>query len=129
MQDARENPIAAAAAAAAVSGGAAPTANNAENLLDFDFDGAAPASAQKTPSAGSSGLEGLAGTPQRVESPALQSHPASMTPANNLDDLMGVFGAGESQAGNGSADLMNGLGGLQIADAAAKKNEDILGLF
>ena len=55
MQNARENPLAAAAAAAAVSGAPPPQAN-AENLLDIDFDGAAPASAQKSPASGLSGL-------------------------------------------------------------------------
>ena len=70
MQNARENPLAAAAAAAAVSGAPPPQAN-AENLLDIDFDGAAPASTQKEPSSGMSGLEGLAGTPQRIDSPAV----------------------------------------------------------
>ncbi|KAI9723601.1 MAG: hypothetical protein M1812_000901 [Candelaria pacifica] len=144
-QNARENPIAAAAAAAAVSGGQAPTQNNAENLLDFDFDGAAPASLQKQPVSGSSGLEGLAGTPQRVSSPAVTSgiqSPASGGGGNNLDDLMGMFGNGTGQS-NGSQDMMNGFAamdvnsmhqppppGQQIANQdGQKKNEDILGLF
>ncbi len=145
MQNARENPIAAAAAAAAVSGGPAPTQNNAENLLDFDFDGAAPASLQKQPVSGSSGLEGLAGTPQRVSSPAVTSSiqsPASGGGSNNLDDLMGMFGNGTGQS-NGSQDMMNGFAtmdinsmnqppppGQQMANQDGKKqNEDILGLF
>ncbi|KAI9816531.1 MAG: beta-adaptin [Pycnora praestabilis] len=150
MQNARENPIAAAAVAAAVSGGPAPTQNNAENLLDFDFDGAAPASLQKAPTSGSSGLEGLAGTPQRVSSPAVTSPVVGSGSGggnNNLDDLMGVFsngGGAAQQTNGGSQDMMNGfaemdLGGfnkppppgqqMQGQGDTKKNNEDILGLF
>ena len=125
LQNARDNPIAAAAAAS----GAASTgpSQNAENLLDIDFDGAVPASSSDP---GSVGLEGLAGTPQRAVSPAVPP-----TGNNNLDDLMGVFG------GSGSTtDIMNGFAGLDLSGSASsappppqqqKKttNEDILGLF
>ena len=135
MQNARDNPIA-AAAAAAVSGTPASAQTNAENLLDFDMDGAAPASAQKAPTAGSSGLEGLAGTPQRVASPSVGG-PAGN---NNLDDLMGVFGSDSAAApSNGMDDLANGFGGLSAGDMTQpagqlggqkkQNNEDILGLF
>ena len=137
--------MAAAAAAAAVTGKAPPpqSQSNVENLLDIDFDGGAPASAQKEPSGGMSGLEGLAGTPVRVESPAVGA-PAS---SNNLDDLLGVFGDGGGAAasapapnGNGaSADLMNGFAGLDLSSNTTspppggnqpkKTNEDILSLF
>ncbi|OJD15387.1 hypothetical protein AJ78_04357 [Emergomyces pasteurianus Ep9510] len=151
LQNARENPLAAAAAAAAVSGTAAPTQiqSNIESLLDIDFDGTAPASAQKEPPSGMSGLEGLAGTPVRVQSPASGAQPPS---SNNLEDLMGVFGnapdASNSFAGgmgtqNGSsnADLMNGFAGLDLTGSAnkptppptsgttSKNNQDILDLF
>lgn len=139
--------MAAAAAAAAVSGSSAPAQaqNNVENLLDIDFDGGAPASAQSEPSSGMSGLEGLGGTPVRVESPAVGA-PAPQS-SNNLDDLLGVFGdSGPSQpsssGGNGggaSADLMNGFSGLDLSGNAPaptsennqtkKSNEDILSLF
>lgn len=139
QQDARENPIAAAAATAAVAGGAAP--QNAENLLDIDFDGAAPASMMKQPPSGSSGLEGLAGTPQRVESPATGA-PAS---SSNMDDLMGMFGNEPSAPAPQSTndDLMNGFASLNMGNdaqpsssqsgdqsgSAKKTNEDLLGLF
>ncbi|OGM39279.1 AP-1 complex subunit beta-1 [Aspergillus bombycis] len=145
IQNARENPLAAAAAAAAVTGKAPPpqSQNNVENLLDIDFDGGAPASAQKEPSGGMSGLEGLAGTPVRVESPAAGAPAGS----NNLDDLLGVFGDGggataSAPAPNGnsaSADLMNGFAGLDLSSNTTsppsegsqpkKTNEDILSLF
>lgn len=156
--------MAAAAAAAAVTGATPPpqTQNNVENLLDIDFDGGAPASAQKEPDTGMSGLEGLAGTPVRVQSPATNA-PA---PSNNLDDLLGVFGDSSSSAspavpssgaaapaaagagagpsaGGASADLLDGLGGLDIGGNSTtsppptsstpggqkKTNEDILSLF
>lgn len=143
IQNARENPLAAAAAAAAVSGStpSAQAQSNVENLLDIDFDGGAPASAQKEPTSGMSGLEGLAGTPVRVQSPAVGSPPPQAS--NNLDDLLGVFGdsgaAQPSSSGvNGSNDLMNGFADLNMSGNGAppqsnnppkKSNEDILGLF
>ena len=141
MENARENPLAAAAAAAAVSGSAPPAQNNLENLLDIDFDGAAPASAQKSPAAGMSGLEGLAGTPQRVASPLAQNgQSASTTGGNNLDDLMGLSnGMGFSQS---NQEILNGFAGLdmsggsqppppqqQLSTGGKKTNEDLLGLF
>lgn len=142
QQEARENPIAAAAAAAAVSG-QAPPQSNIENLLDIDFDGSAPASMQKQPPTGESGLEGLAGTPQRVASPA-----ANAPSASNMDDLLGLFG---DSGGGGSAaptmsndDIMNGFAGMNISGntqppppgqqlggqaAGPKSNQDLLDLF
>ncbi|KAH8693961.1 vesicle coat complex AP-1/AP-2/AP-4, beta subunit [Talaromyces proteolyticus] len=155
QQNARENPLAAAAAAAAVSGGAPPAQSqaNAENLLDIDFDGAAPASAQNEPPSGMSGLEGLAGTPVRTGSPAVSAPQQS----NNLDDLLGVFGNGGDNTnagsssnaaalgglsggfGDGNDDLMNGFSSLNMsgnnnptspgANSGKKTNEDILSLF
>ena len=154
MQNARENPLAAAAAAAAVSG-AVPPQTNAENLLDIDFDGAAPASAQKEPSAGMSGLEGLAGTPQRVQSPV--NGQGSAVPAGDfggMDDLMGLGGVGGGMQMNGSAeggmshaDILGGFASMNVENTnqpppppgqqlsgdggtgAKKTNEDLLGLF
>lgn len=129
LQNARENPLAAAAAAAAVTGTAPPpqAQNNVENLLDIDFDGTAPASAQKEPPSGMSGLEGLAGTPVRVESPSTVGGTAPPATSNNLDDLLGIFGnggdnaataappTGGAGAGTGTADLMNGFAGLDLS--------------
>lgn len=123
-----------------------------ENLLDIDFDGTAPASAQKEPPSGMSGLEGLAGTPMRVGSPSTPTT-AQAASSNNLEDLMGVFGNGstsaaavDSQAGNNGgtagADLLNGLAGLDVSGASTstpptgdaqspqkKTNADIMDLF
>lgn len=133
------------------SGGSAPTQNNAENLLDIDFDGAAPASAQKEPTLGSSALESLADTPaspgvQTAAKPAGTS--TTTTYNNNLDDLLGVFGDNQAPQGNGTttSELLNGFASLdmgagnqppppgsQLAAAqgagAKKNNEDILSLF
>ena len=143
QQEARENPIAAAAAAAAVSGNAPPP-NNLENLLDIDFDGSAPASMQKAPGQGESGLEGLSGTPQRVASPASNVPPQ---PQSNMDDLLGLFGDGGGAAPAAGAqmsndDIMNGFAGMSIqnnqppppqqqtgGEAAKKSNQDLLDLF
>ena len=144
MQNARENPLAAAAAAAAVSG-APPPQTNAENLLDIDFDGAAPASAQKSPPSGMSGLEGLAGTPQRIASPAVADAPSIPPAANNLDDLMGLSngsGGGFGQSnGMSNEDVLGGFASLNVnatsqpppagqqLQGGKKTNEDLLGLF
>jgi AP-1 complex subunit beta-1 len=98
-----------------------------------------------------SGLEGLAGTPVRVQSPAVGVPAATPSPApaasNNLDDLLGVFGdSGPAQPsssganGSGAAgDLMNGFSGLDLSGTTSpppnnnnqpkKTNEDIMSLF
>lgn len=153
-ENARDNPIAASAVSAAVAGsGGQPMQNNAENLLDIDFDGAAPASMQKTPIAGNSGLEGLAGTPQRVASPTVASPPSAIpaSAGGGMDDLMGMFGNNSSNGGMngsgmnaggvgmGSEDLMNGFAGMNMNGQSQldglggsnekKTKEDLLGLF
>jgi AP-1 complex subunit beta-1 len=146
-QNARENPIAAAAVSAAVSGGSTQQIqNNAENLLDIDFDGAAPASLQKAPVGGASGLEGLAGTPQRVASPGIASPTSANAGGGGMDDLMGMFGNGNGappvNGGSGSDDLMNGFASLDMnggqpappqqqmdGGGDKKTKEDLLGLF
>ena len=136
-----ENPIAAAAAAAVVSG-QAPPQSNIENLLDIDFDGSAPASLQKQPVSGESGLEGLAGTPQRVASPT--SHAA---PTSTMDDLLGLGFGDAGAAGPSSSmsndDIMNGFAGLNLGGSSQpppasqqlgnqggkKSSQDLLDLF
>lgn len=139
-QNAVDNPIAAAVV------GQKNGAQNNENLLDIDFDGAAPASADTAPSGGASGLEGLAGTPQRVASPAAQA--PGVAGGSSMDDMMGLFdmNGGSSSAApapaGGQDDLMNGFGGLDLSGASQppppqqqlqgggqKTNEDLLGMF
>jgi hypothetical protein len=134
-QNARENPIAADAVSAAVAGGT-PVApqSNMENLLDIDFDGAAPASAATA-------------TPQRVASPAFANGAASSAAAGGMADLMGLGGgAAEVGASAGGADLMNDFAGMSMNDqppppqtqlngnggsggGKQQTNEDLLGLF
>jgi AP-1 complex subunit beta-1 len=117
-----------------------------ENLLDIDFDGSAPASMQKAPMQGENGLEGLAGTPQRVASPG--NAPAQAQ--SNMDDLMGLFGDGGGGGGGAppvgaqmsNDDIMNGFADMSIqnnqppppqqqmgGEPSKKSNQDLLDLF
>jgi AP-1 complex subunit beta-1 len=138
LQNLVENPIAAAVVASQNG-----TQNNSENLLDIDFDGAAPASADAPPTGGASGLEGLAGTPQRAASPSV----GAAAGASSMDDIMGLFDMNGSSSGAGARamqnDMMNGFAGLDLSGAsqsplvqtqlqggqAKKTNEDLLGMF
>lgn len=145
-QDAAENPIAASvAAAAAAANGTAPPQNNVENLLDIDFDGAAPASAEQ---------QSNVNTPDRMASPA------GGAPSGNMADMMGLFDApppqqqqnvGGNAGGSGMNHMMNGFADLNFGGASSssqpppaamqlhpqqqsgggekKTNEDLLGLF
>lgn len=134
QQEAVDNPIAAASIVRAQNGGA-----NNDNLLDIDFDGAAPASADAPPTGGASGLEGLAGTPQRVASPV---GPAAG--GSNMDDMMGLYDMNASSSGAGTLqnDMMNGFASLDLGGSSQpppaatqlhgepkKTNEDLLGMF
>ncbi|EQB45200.1 hypothetical protein CGLO_15966 [Colletotrichum gloeosporioides Cg-14] len=151
-QEAAENPIAASVAAAA--NGNPPPQNNIENLLDIDFDGAAPASAEQNSNVN---------TPDRVASPS------GGAPSSAMADMMGLFDAPPPQqqqaaanpmspgaaGGSGMNDLMNGFSGLDFGNTGSgqplpaamqlnqtqnppaqpsegngkKTNEDLLGLF
>lgn len=119
-QNAEDNPIAASVAAAA--GGAAGAngaqGNGIENLLDIDFDGAAPASAEQ-----GSGMAGV-GTPDRVASPSS----ASAAPSTGMADMMGLFDMGGPASGSGAApaatqspsnDIMSGFAGLDLSGNSA----------
>lgn len=132
-------------------GTAPPSGGNAENLLDIDFDGAAPASMQKAPGIGSNGLEGLAGTPMRVASP--DAGAGNAAPAmGGMDDLMGMFGdsssapptgmgMGTNGGGGGASDLLDGFASLGMGSSSSqppppgmqldgkKGNEDMLDLI
>lgn len=113
--NAAENPIAAAAAAAAAQNGtgAAQSQNNIENLLDIDFDGAAPASQEQQGSA--------AATPDRVASPTGGQ-------SGGMADMMGLFdappapsapaGPSAPAAPAGANDLMNGFAGLDLSGSS-----------
>lgn len=142
-QNAADDPIAASVAAAAAANGArggATAQNNMENLLDIDFDAAAPASGTVADQA--------VGTPDRVASPAA----AGGAPSGGMADMMGLFDApaqtGQSSEaqGGGMNDIMNGFAGMdlsgtsappppgqQLGHTAPQKStgagEDLLGLF
>ncbi|KAM0261263.1 hypothetical protein ACHAQJ_002294 [Trichoderma viride] len=103
-QNAAENPIAASVAA---NGSGSGTQSNMENLLDIDFDGAAPASQEQN---------SATGTPDRISSPA----------TGGMADMMSMFDAPSSAGGSGAApaaptggmnDLMNGFEGLNFGGA------------
>ncbi|KAL7790277.1 adaptin N terminal region domain-containing protein [Trichoderma ceciliae] len=105
-QNAAENPIAASVAAAA-NGSGSVSQSNIENLLDIDFDGAAPASQEQT---------SATGTPDRMSSPA----------TGGMADMMSMFdappsagnpGAGPAAPAGGMNDLMNGFEGLNFGGA------------
>jgi hypothetical protein len=124
-QNAADNPIAAsvAAAAAAANGtGTGAPQSNIENLLDIDFDGAAPASAD-------------AATPDRMASPVSVGGMAGPPPGGvatagaaggGMADIMGLFDApvggapGPVQAGGGAmGDLMSGFAGMDLSGTSA----------
>ncbi|KAH6891061.1 adaptin N terminal region-domain-containing protein [Thelonectria olida] len=142
-QNAEENPIAASVAAA--NGTSNTPQNNIENLLDIDFDGAAPASQE---------ANSTSATPDRVASPAAGG------PSGAMADMMSMFDAPITPSSNAPAaappsggmnDLMNGFEGmnfggsgqplpaamqLQQAHRTAptqqppkKDSDDLLGLF
>ncbi|KAK0609422.1 adaptin N terminal region-domain-containing protein [Immersiella caudata] len=135
-QNLAENPIAASVAAAAAANGTGNAAqSNIENLLDIDFDGAAPASAEHN--AGT-------GTPDRVASPAGGAQSGGMA------DIMGLFdapGAGPSTQTPppGMGNMMDGFAGIDLSGMSAPPpasqqlgqkpaeqkggSEDLLGLF
>ncbi|KAL7276298.1 beta-adaptin [Rhizina undulata] len=121
QQNARENPIQASAKGS----------ENPENLLDIDFDGAAPASASNQPPP-------LGGLDTLLSGGGVSSPISPTGPGNNLDDLLGVFGASSAPGANNG--LVNGLEGLSLSSptlpqqqqqpqGSKKTNEDILGLF
>lgn len=106
-QNAAENPIAASVAA----NGSSSSQNNIENLLDIDFDGAAPASQEQT---------SATGTPDRMSSPA----------TGGMADMMSMFDAPASGGSSGVAptapsggmnDLMNGFEGLNFGATNANQ--------
>jgi hypothetical protein len=147
-QNATDEPIAASVAAAraganGTAGGSSQ--NNVENLLDIDFDGAAPASHEQN---------SAAATPDRVASPA------GGQASGGMADMMSMFdapaasssspGAGMGSESNNMNDLMNGFDGMGFGGSQQseplpaamqlqntqgggsqpkKDSEDLLGLF
>jgi hypothetical protein len=97
-QNATDDPIAASFAAGANgTGSGGPSQNNIENLLDIDFDGAAPASHEQN---------SATATPDRMASPAAGSQSGAMA------DMMSMFDAPPPQAGNSAQAGMGGASGM-----------------
>lgn len=145
-QNAAENPIAASVAVGASANGTSSGTpqSNVENLLDIDFDGAAPASHEQQ-----------SATPDRVASPS------SGAASGGMADMMSMFdapppasggGGPATSGGSGMNDLMGGFDGLSFggtqanqplpaamqlqnaqesggAQAPKKDSEDLLGLL
>lgn len=131
-QNAAENPIAAAVGPSSTANG--PPQNNVENLLDIDFDGAAPASQEAAGESSSGGgmadMMGLFDAPAPaggVSAPgSVASPPPPAGPGGAMDDLMNGFGG--LQMGGESETQGQGQGQPQ-GQAPKKDNEDLLGLF
>jgi len=134
QQLALENPIQAAAT------GKGGSVSNVENLLDIDFDGGVPASAITPTNNDPFGGSVDSASTSRVASPV--SANAAAAPANNMDDLLGVFGNGDAageQQSNANDDILGGFGGLSMGGGSGRQQqqqqqqktakEDILSLF
>lgn len=141
-QNAAENPIAASLAAAAAANGTGDGAaqGNVENLLDIDFDGAAPASHEQN---------SAAATPDRVSSPTgggasggmadmmsmFDAPPAGASTSGGMNELMSGFegmnfgGAPSSQPPPAGMQLHGAQAGGEAAAAPKRDNEDLLGLL
>ncbi|GAO19563.1 hypothetical protein UVI_02062270 [Ustilaginoidea virens] len=116
-QNAADNPIAASVAATANGSGSSATQNNVENLLDIDFDGAAPASHEQ---------QSATATPERMASPAGGASSGSMADMMSMFDAPAASGGSSSGAGaalpgsgSGMNDLMSGFDGLNFGDAGS----------
>lgn len=147
-QNATDDPIAASVAAAraganGTSGGSSQ--NNIENLLDIDFDGAAPASQEQnsaaaTPDrvaspAGGQASGGMADMMSMFDAPAASSSSAGVgmgSEGNNMNDLlngfegMGFGGSQQSEPLPAAMQLQNTQG---VGSQPKKDSEDLLGLF
>lgn len=140
LENLEENPIAASVATTnAANGSGGASQNNLENLLDIDFDGAAPASAEHN-----LGMPDRSGTPS---APAV----ASAGGSSSMADMMDLFGGdGPAPATTqspppGMGSMMGGFAALDIGATSqppppqqqlGKKasdpksgSDDLLGLF
>lgn len=110
-----------------------PSQNNVENLLDIDFDGSAPASLQKENPPIPSALDTQNDGSQQTIAPSAAPNQS----ANNLDDLMDVFGTNTTGQNNlASNNLENALADLNVgsvqpdSQVEKRKNKDnIMDLF
>lgn len=143
-QNAEENPI--AASVAAINGSGNASQNNIENLLDIDFDGAAPASQEQnsasatpdrvaSPAAGaaSGGMADMMSMFDAPVTPAAGAPATATAPAGGMNDLMNGFdgmnfGGSSSQPLPAAMQLQQTQGGAP-AQQPKKDSEDLLGLF
>lgn len=146
-QNAADNPIAAAMATSSASG---QQQNNAENLLDIDFDGSAPASQEGGDGSGGGG-SGMADMMGLFDAPAPSQAGTASAPVPAATPVPAAAAA-SSSSGGAMDDLLNGFGGLQFGGSASepapagaqlhgtqaqgqaqpaqkKDSEDLLGLF
>ena len=146
-QNAEENPIAASvAAAAATSNGTGAQQSNIENLLDIDFDGAAPASQEQSsatatpdrvasPTAGASS-GGMADMMSMFDAPPPQHNAGqpAQNPSGGMNDLMNGFEELDFGSGQPSSDPLPAAMQLQQGSQAGqqgpkKDSDDLLGLL
>ncbi|KAL6811646.1 adaptin N terminal region domain-containing protein [Trichoderma camerunense] len=133
-QNAAENPIAASVAAAAANGSSSVSQSNIENLLDIDFDGAAPASQEQSSAAGtpdrmaSPATGGMADMMSMFDAPSASGAPAA-APAGGMNDLMNGFEGLNFGAANGSQPLPAGMQLHGSGSEPKKDSDDLLGLL
>ncbi|CAD6503076.1 BgTH12-02746 [Blumeria graminis f. sp. triticale] len=133
-ENAVENPI---AASTVVS-----SQNNADNLLDIDFDGTVPVSPGIPVSANRFKAEALAVTTKGLSIPKSEAAPAS----SGLNDMMGLFDlnvhsppdTNAPMSSVGLGDLSHGFSGLELGGQTVPQqggaesktgNDDLLGIF
>lgn len=110
-QNAAENPIAASVAAANANGsGSAQPQSNIENLLDIDFDGAAPASHEQN---------SASATPDRVASPSGGAASGGMADMMSMFDAPAPSNNAGQGMGGGMADMMSGFEGMNFGGASS----------
>lgn len=110
-QNAAENPIAASVAAANANGsGSAQPQSNIENLLDIDFDGAAPASQEQN---------SASATPDRVASPSGGAASGGMADMMSMLDAPAPSNNAGQGMGGGMADMMSGFEGMNFGAASS----------
>lgn len=110
-----------------------PSQNNVENLLDIDFDGSAPASMQKENHPIPSALDIQNNESKQPIAPSAAPNQS----ANNLDDLMDVFGTNTTGQDNfATNNVVNALADLNVGPVQPnlqvenRKNKDnIMDLF
>lgn len=140
IQEQRENAVENPIAASVVS----PSQTNVENLLDIDFDGSAPASADSPITSNKSALDELSTVSQKDTNPSVDTQKNNIS----LDDMIGLFDMTSTNASNTTTaspanmsgfmqdDLMDGFGSLDLGGNQSTSNfkdtnanDDLLGML